>query len=86
MNDHIRHATATTAIAVSTLPLADTLVVLIIGLGILGDYVPRVEQTGDVAQNAEEDINYGVSGTDAALDPDCVVRSDQVRSKVLTSR
>lgn len=86
VNDHIRHATTTTAIAVSTLPLADTLVVVVIGLGILGDYVPRVEQTGDVAQDAEEDIDYGVSGTDAALDPDCAVRSDQVRGKVLYSK
>lgn len=76
LNDHIRHATA----AASALPLADTLVVVIVGLGILGDDVPRVKQAWNVAQYAKEDVNYGVGGTDAALDPDC----EGVRSKFTT--
>lgn len=44
VNNHIRHTT------VAMLPIVDTLVVGIIGLGILGDDVPRVKETRDVAQ------------------------------------
>ena len=50
--------------------LRDSLV-LVRGLGELGDDVPGVEEAGDEAENAEEDVDDGVGGADAALDPDC---------------
>lgn len=68
MDNNIRHAAATAAI--STLPLADTLVVVVIGLGVFGDNVPRVQKAGDVAQDAKKNVDYGISGTNTAFDPD----------------
>jgi hypothetical protein len=44
--------------------------VLVRRLGVLGDDVPGVEQAGDEAEDAEEDVAEGVGATDAALDPD----------------
>ena len=45
--------------------------VLIGRFGVLGDDVPRMEETGDEAENAEEYVDDGVGRADAALDPDC---------------
>lgn len=39
-------------------------------LGELGNNVPGVEEAGDVAEDAEEDVDEGVCAADAALDPD----------------
>jgi len=44
--------------------------VLVRRLGELGDDVPGVEETGDEAQTAEEDVDDGVSAANAALYPD----------------
>lgn len=33
------------------------------------DYVPRVDKTGEVAENTEEDVNPGVCRTHATTDP-----------------
>jgi hypothetical protein len=41
-------------------------------LGVLGDYVPRVQEAGDVAQNAEENVYEGVGGAEAGFYPYCV--------------
>ncbi len=46
--------------------------VLVRRLGELGDDVPGVEEAGDEAQAAEEDVDDGVGAADAALDPDCI--------------
>jgi hypothetical protein len=34
------------------------------------DDVPGVQEAGDVAEHAEEDVDDGVGGADATLDPD----------------
>lgn len=44
--------------------------VLVGRLGQLGDDVPGVQDAGDVAEAAEEDVDEGVGAADAALDPD----------------
>lgn len=44
--------------------------VLVGGLGVLGDDVPGVKQAWDEAEDAEADVDEGVGATDAALDPD----------------
>lgn len=38
-------------------------------LGELGDDVPRVDEARDEAEHAEEDVDDGISGADAALHP-----------------
>jgi hypothetical protein len=43
---------------------------VIAGFGVFGDDVPRVEETGDVAEDAEADVYEGVGGAEAAFDPD----------------
>lgn len=40
-------------------------------LGKLGDDVPGVEEAGQEAQRAEEDVDEGVGGAEAAFYPDC---------------
>lgn len=44
--------------------------VLVGGLGELGDDVPGVEEARDEAEAAEEDVDERVGAADAALDPD----------------
>lgn len=68
MNYYVGHATT---IATSALSLADALVVVVVRFGVFGDDIPRVKQAGDVAQDTEKNVDHGVGGTDAALDPDC---------------
>ena len=59
----VRHA--------STLAVLRNGLVLVGRLGILRDDVPGVEKTGDVTEDAEEDVDEGVGAADAAFDPDC---------------
>ena len=40
------------------------------GVGELGDNVPRVQQAGDEAQTAQEDVDERVGAADATLNPD----------------
>ena len=40
-------------------------------VGVFGDDVPGVEETGEEAQTAEGEINEGVDGAETRLDPDC---------------
>lgn len=58
------------------LPLAvgKALVLVVVLVGELGDDVPCVEQAGDESKDAKEDVDDGVGGADAALDPDCDCR------------
>lgn len=44
--------------------------VLVRWLGELGDDVPRVEEAGDEAETAEEDVNNRVGAADSAFYPD----------------
>ena len=44
--------------------------VVVVGFGVEGDDVPGVEEAGDVAEGAEEDVDEGVGGADAGFDPD----------------
>lgn len=44
--------------------------ILVGGLGELGDDVPGVQQAGDEAEHAEEDVDERVGAADAAFDPD----------------
>lgn len=44
--------------------------VLVGGLGVLGDDVPGVQEAGDVAEDAEEDVDERVGAADSTLDPD----------------
>jgi len=44
--------------------------VLVVRVGELGDDVPCVDEAGDVAKEAEEDVDEGVCGAEAALHPD----------------
>lgn len=39
-------------------------------LGVLGDDVPGVEEAWDETEHAEEDVDEGVGGAEAGLDPD----------------
>lgn len=61
---HILHAAAALAV------VAVQRLVLVGRLGVLGDDVPGVQEAGDVAEDAEEDVDEGVGAADAALDPD----------------
>lgn len=38
-------------------------------LGVLGDDVPGVEEAGEEAEHAEEDVDEGVGGAETGLDP-----------------
>lgn len=38
---------------------------------VLGDDVPGVQQAGDEAEGAEEDVDQGVGGAEAGFDPYC---------------
>ncbi len=54
-------------------PLATVLrKTVVVGLGELGDDVPGVEEAGNETETAERDIDEGVCGAEAALDPDYV--------------
>lgn len=44
--------------------------VTIAGFGVFGNNVPGVQKTGDVAQDAEADVDEGVGAAEAAFDPD----------------
>lgn len=44
--------------------------VLVGRFGVLGDDVPSVEEAGDKAENAEQDVDERVGAADTALDPD----------------
>lgn len=46
------------------------LVFVVVGFGVEGDDVPGVEEAGDVAEGAEEDVDEAVGGADARFDPD----------------
>lgn len=43
--------------------------VIVVRLGVFEDDVPGVEETGDVAQTAEGEVDDGVGGADAYFDP-----------------
>ena len=45
---------------------------LVIGLWILQDYVPCMEEAGNISEEAEGNIDDGVGRADADFDPDCV--------------
>ena len=53
-----------------TLFLVDGLVVVVL-LGVAGYDVPGVDETWYVTEHAEEDVDDGVGGAEAAFDPDC---------------
>lgn len=55
----ICHALAATTSRRATLGIGDGFVVV---LGVLGYDVPGVDETGDVTQHAEKDVNEGVGG------------------------
>lgn len=63
VDDDVAHVTALVV-------LRQGLVVKV-GLGVLRDDVPGVEETGDEAEDAEEDVDDGVAAADASLYPDC---------------
>jgi len=44
--------------------------ILVGGLGELGDDVPSMEKAGDEAEEAEENVDERVGAADATLDPD----------------
>ena len=50
--------------------VVSVVVVVVVGFGVEGDDVPGVEEAGDVAEGAEEDVDEGVGGADAGFDPD----------------
>ena len=56
--------------AVLALVVGYGLVFVIVGFGVEGDDVPGVEEAGDVAEGAEEDVDEAVGGADAGFDPD----------------
>lgn len=60
---HIRHASA--------LAILRQGLILVRRLGVFRDDVPRVEKAGEVAENAEEDVDEGVGAAETDLDPDC---------------
>ena len=37
---------------------------------VFGNYVPGVQEAGEVAEDEEEEVEEGVGGADAAFDPD----------------
>ena len=41
-----------------------------VGFWVFGDDVPGVQEAGEVAEEAEEDVDEGVGGAEAAFDPD----------------
>lgn len=43
---------------------------VVVGVGVLEDYVPGVEEAREEAEAAERDVDEGVCAADAALDPD----------------
>lgn len=60
-------------IVIHRAPLATVLrKTVVVGLGELGDDVPGVEEAGNETETAERDIDEGVCGAEAALDPDYV--------------
>lgn len=66
LDDHVGDPPLLGSIAAAALWQA-----LVVGVGELGDDVPRVEEAGHEAERAEEDVDERVGGADAALDPDC---------------
>ena len=46
------------------------LVFVVVGFRVEGDDVPGVEEAGDVAEGAEEDVDEAVGGANARFDPD----------------
>jgi hypothetical protein len=44
---------------------------LVCRVGVLGDYVPGVDETGEEAQAAESDVDQRVGRAETALDPYC---------------
>lgn len=56
--------------SVLTLVIGYGLVFIVVGFGVEGDDVPGVDQAGDVAEGAQEDVDEAVSGADAGFDPD----------------
>ena len=54
---------------VLTLAVGDDFVV-VITLWVARDNVPGVDQAGEVAEHAEQNIDDGVGGADAGFDPD----------------
>jgi hypothetical protein len=49
--------------------LVGDLLVVLVGLGVLEDDVPRVEEAGEHAETAEADVDERVGAADALLDP-----------------
>lgn len=56
--------------AVLALVVGYGLVFVVVGFGVEGDDVPGVQEAGDVAEGAEEDVDEAVGGADAGFDPD----------------
>lgn len=48
------------------------LVLLLIGLGVLEDDVPGVEEAGEEAEAAKCQVDQGIGTADSLLDPYCV--------------
>ena len=66
----VRDAAATALAPVTGGHGVVSVVVVVVGFGVEGDDVPGVEEAGDVAEGAEEDVDEGVGGADAGFDPD----------------
>ena len=49
----------------------DGLVAVVLALRVVGDDVPGMQEAGEVAQDAEGDVDEGVGGAEPGLDPDC---------------
>ena len=56
--------------AVLALVVGYGLVFVVVRFGVERDDVPSVEEAGDVAEGAEEDVDETVGGADAGFDPD----------------
>lgn len=50
--------------------------VVVVPFGGADDDVPCVQQAGEVAKQAEEDIDQGVDGAETGFDPDCGVKRE----------
>lgn len=44
---------------------------IVVGLRVLGDDVPGVQEAGEETETAQGDVDEGVGAADTAFDPDC---------------
>lgn len=55
--------------AIPALSTIDWRILVVVSLGVAGDDVPGVNQSGKIAEHAEEDIDDTVGTAEAAFDP-----------------